>query len=74
MKKIQTSKSFVQNPVSWQAKQNLLTLQTPEALALRKACSLNLMSCYLKTGEFRKTIAEGDEVFCFFNGILGNNC
>ena len=50
----------------YQAKQNLLALRTPEAAALRQACSLNLMSCYLKTGQFEKTIAEGVEVLFTF--------
>jgi hypothetical protein len=52
-----------------QAKKNLSSLCTSEAAALRQACSLNLMSCYLKTGEFDKTIAEGIEVLAIL-GIL----
>ncbi|KAI5065240.1 hypothetical protein GOP47_0019935 [Adiantum capillus-veneris] len=43
-------------------KENLLRVTTPEAAALLLACSLNLMSCYLKTGEFDKAVAEGTEV------------
>lgn len=43
-------------------KENLLRMPTPEAATLRLACSLNLMSCYLKTGELNKAVAEGTEV------------
>lgn len=44
------------------AKENLSRMPTSEAAKLQLACSLNLMSCYLKTGEFDKTVAEGTEV------------
>ncbi|MCO5607758.1 hypothetical protein L7F22_061959 [Adiantum nelumboides] len=46
----------------YRGKENLLRVTTPEADALRLACSLNLVSCYLKTGEFDKAVAEGTEV------------
>ncbi|KAH7435620.1 hypothetical protein KP509_06G072000 [Ceratopteris richardii] len=43
-------------------KRNLVKVPTAEAAKLQLACSLNLMSCYLKTGEFQKAIEEGTEV------------
>lgn len=46
----------------YRAKENLSRMPTSEAAKLRLACSLNLMSCYLRTGEFDKTVAEGTEV------------
>lgn len=46
----------------YRAKETSSRLPTSEAAKLRLACSLNLMSCYLKIGEFDKTVAEGTEV------------
>lgn len=44
------------------AKDNLSGMTTSEASNLRLACSLNLMSCYLKTQQYDKTVAEGSEI------------
>eukprot|EP00249_Psilotum_nudum_P020780 c27843_g1_i1 orf=586-2181(-) len=45
-----------------QAKNNAATKFTSEASNLQTACSLNLMSCYLKTNQYEKAVAEGSEV------------
>lgn len=47
----------------FQAKNNLLGILTPEAKSLKQTCSLNLMSCYLKTKQYEDVVAEGTEVF-----------
>jgi len=45
-----------------QAKDNLMGQPSPEATNLHLTCSLNLMSCYLKTNQFSEAVAEGDAV------------
>lgn len=44
------------------AKTNLAELQTPEAKALRKACVLNLGSCYLNLKMWQKCVQECDTI------------
>eukprot|EP00252_Welwitschia_mirabilis_P005576 TRINITY_DN1603_c0_g1_i1.p1 TRINITY_DN1603_c0_g1~~TRINITY_DN1603_c0_g1_i1.p1 ORF type:complete len:531 (-),score=140.97 TRINITY_DN1603_c0_g1_i1:407-1999(-) len=44
------------------AKTNANGIPSPEAKSLVLACSLNLMSCYLKTGQFEECIRLGSEV------------
>lgn len=45
-----------------QAKNNLVGHTTKEARDLELSCSLNLMSCYLKTRQFSDVISVGSEV------------
>lgn len=47
---------------SWQAKNNLVGHTSKEARDLELSCSLNLMSCYLKTKQFSEAVALGTEV------------
>lgn len=44
------------------AKANTLELSSPEAQALRKACTLNLGSCYLNMGKYQQCVTECQEV------------
>ncbi|KAJ7553198.1 hypothetical protein O6H91_06G087600 [Diphasiastrum complanatum] len=44
------------------AKNNLAEFSSQEAASLRLTCSLNLMSCYLKTQQYHQAISEGSEV------------
>eukprot|EP00878_Enallax_costatus_P031381 GHUV01034316.1.p1 GENE.GHUV01034316.1~~GHUV01034316.1.p1 ORF type:complete len:171 (+),score=68.05 GHUV01034316.1:506-1018(+) len=44
------------------AKENLSDIDTQEARDLRKACVLNLGSCYLNLGKYQQCVAECDEV------------
>ena len=46
----------------WQAKNNLVGHTSKEARDLELSCSLNLMSCYLKTKQFSEAVALGTEV------------
>ncbi|BBN18215.1 hypothetical protein MPTK1_8g00690 [Marchantia polymorpha subsp. ruderalis] len=44
------------------AKNNLTGIFMPEAQSLQLQCSLNLMSCYLKTKQYQEVIDEGTEI------------
>ncbi len=55
-----------------QAKDNLMGQPSPEAKNLHLTCSLNLMSCYLKTNQFSEAVAEGDAVSA--SGSFASSC
>jgi hypothetical protein len=44
------------------AKQNMAEVAGPESQALRKACTLNLGSCYLNMGRYQQCVTECQEV------------
>jgi hypothetical protein len=46
-----------------QAKNNLVGIMSKEARDLELSCSLNLMSCYLKTKQFSDVVDFGSEVW-----------
>ncbi|XP_078162423.1 tetratricopeptide repeat (TPR)-like superfamily protein [Carex rostrata] len=47
------------------AKDNVKNVPSAAAQTLQLLCSLNLMSCYLKTGQFNECITEGTEVLSY---------
>ncbi|KAL6880193.1 hypothetical protein ACP4OV_011758 [Aristida adscensionis] len=47
------------------AKDNLKSIPSSAAHTLQLQCTLNLMACYLKTGEFDECVSEGSEVLTY---------
>ncbi|KAG2640067.1 outer envelope protein 61-like [Panicum virgatum] len=47
------------------AKDNLKNIPSSAAHTLQLQCTLNLMACYLKTGQFEECISEGSEVLAY---------
>ncbi|KAF8732223.1 hypothetical protein HU200_016198 [Digitaria exilis] len=47
------------------AKDNLKAIPSSAAHNLQLQCTLNLMACYLKTGQFEECVSEGSEVLTY---------